>query len=117
MAGRRPQRTFFRAMDATRFAISRRVVAVARSEDSYPDGSGGLPWSRRRLVRPVFTSSFDLFPVLASRTARKTFAASYRNNSKGAIMSVAIITGSSGLVGSEAVHHFASLGLEVVGID
>jgi len=32
-------------------------------------------------------------------------------------MSVAIITGSSGLVGSEAVHHFASLGLDVVGID
>jgi CDP-paratose 2-epimerase len=32
-------------------------------------------------------------------------------------MSVAIITGSSGLVGSEAVAHFASLGMEVVGID
>src|SRR5271170_22391 len=32
-------------------------------------------------------------------------------------MSVAIITGSSGLVGSEAVSYFASLGLDVVGID
>jgi CDP-paratose 2-epimerase len=32
-------------------------------------------------------------------------------------MSIAIITGSSGLVGSEAVHYFASLGMEVVGID
>lgn len=32
-------------------------------------------------------------------------------------MSVAIITGSSGLIGSEAARHFAGLGLEVVGID
>ena len=32
-------------------------------------------------------------------------------------MSVAVVTGSSGLVGSEAVRHFASLGMEVVGID
>ncbi|WP_263353195.1 NAD-dependent epimerase/dehydratase family protein [Acidicapsa acidisoli] len=32
-------------------------------------------------------------------------------------MSIAIITGSSGLVGSEAVSYFASLGMEVVGID
>ena len=32
-------------------------------------------------------------------------------------MSVAIITGSAGLVGSESVRHFASLGLDVVGID
>ena len=32
-------------------------------------------------------------------------------------MSVAIITGSSGLVGSEAVNYFAALGLDVVGID
>jgi len=32
-------------------------------------------------------------------------------------MSVAIITGSAGLVGSEAVAFFASLGLDVVGID
>jgi CDP-paratose 2-epimerase len=32
-------------------------------------------------------------------------------------MSVAIITGSAGLVGSEAAVHFASRGLEVVGID
>jgi CDP-paratose 2-epimerase len=32
-------------------------------------------------------------------------------------MSVALITGSSGLVGSEAVNYFASLGLDVVGID
>jgi CDP-paratose 2-epimerase len=32
-------------------------------------------------------------------------------------MSVAIITGSSGLVGSEAVHYFAGQGMEVVGID
>jgi CDP-paratose 2-epimerase len=32
-------------------------------------------------------------------------------------MSVAIITGSAGLVGSEAVLHFSNLGLDVVGID
>jgi CDP-paratose 2-epimerase len=32
-------------------------------------------------------------------------------------MSVAIITGAAGLVGSEAVRHFASLGLQIVGID
>jgi CDP-paratose 2-epimerase len=32
-------------------------------------------------------------------------------------MSVAIISGSAGLVGSEAVAHFASLGMDVVGID
>jgi CDP-paratose 2-epimerase len=32
-------------------------------------------------------------------------------------MSVAIITGSAGLIGSEAVKYFASLGLHVVGID
>jgi CDP-paratose 2-epimerase len=32
-------------------------------------------------------------------------------------MSVAVITGSSGLIGSESARHFAGLGLEVVGID
>ena len=32
-------------------------------------------------------------------------------------MSVALVTGSAGLIGSEAVRHFASLGLDVVGID
>ena len=32
-------------------------------------------------------------------------------------MSVAIVTGSAGLVGSEAVKHFAELGMDVVGID
>ena len=32
-------------------------------------------------------------------------------------MSIAIITGSAGLVGSEAAQHFAELGLDVVGID
>lgn len=32
-------------------------------------------------------------------------------------MSVAIVTGSAGLIGSEAARHFAALGLEVVGID
>ena len=32
-------------------------------------------------------------------------------------MSVAIITGSAGLVGSEAVAYFASLGMDIVGID
>jgi CDP-paratose 2-epimerase len=32
-------------------------------------------------------------------------------------MSVAVITGSSGLVGSEAVRYFASKGMEVIGID
>ncbi len=34
-----------------------------------------------------------------------------------ATMSIAIITGSAGLIGSEATRHFASLGLTVVGID
>ncbi|PZM98011.1 MAG: NAD-dependent epimerase, partial [Actinobacteria bacterium] len=32
-------------------------------------------------------------------------------------MSVALITGSGGLIGSEAARHFAGLGLDVVGID
>jgi CDP-paratose 2-epimerase len=32
-------------------------------------------------------------------------------------MSVAVVTGSAGLIGSEAVRHFAGLGLEIVGID
>ncbi len=32
-------------------------------------------------------------------------------------MSVAIVTGSGGLIGSQAVRHFAALGLDVVGID
>ena len=32
-------------------------------------------------------------------------------------MSVAIITGSAGLIGSEAARHFAGLGYTVVGID
>lgn len=32
-------------------------------------------------------------------------------------MSVAIVTGSGGLIGSQAVRHFAGLGLDVVGID
>ncbi len=32
-------------------------------------------------------------------------------------MSIAIITGSAGLIGSEAVRHFISLGMDVIGID
>jgi len=32
-------------------------------------------------------------------------------------MSIAIVTGSAGLIGSEAVRHFAGLGLDVVGVD
>ncbi len=32
-------------------------------------------------------------------------------------MSVAIVTGSAGLIGSEAVRFFAGLGMEVIGID
>ena len=32
-------------------------------------------------------------------------------------MSVAVITGSSGLIGSEAALHFGSLGFSVVGVD
>jgi CDP-paratose 2-epimerase len=32
-------------------------------------------------------------------------------------MSVALVTGSAGLIGSEAVRHFAALGLDIVGID
>ena len=32
-------------------------------------------------------------------------------------MSIAVVTGSAGLVGSESVRHFASLGLDVIGID
>src|SRR4051794_25549672 len=32
-------------------------------------------------------------------------------------MSVAVITGSAGLIGSEAAEHFAGLGMQVVGID
>jgi CDP-paratose 2-epimerase len=33
------------------------------------------------------------------------------------LMSVALVTGSAGLIGSEAVRHFASLGLDIVGVD
>ncbi len=32
-------------------------------------------------------------------------------------MSVAVITGAAGLIGSEAVRHFAEIGLEICGID
>ena len=32
-------------------------------------------------------------------------------------MSVAIVTGSAGLIGSEAASYFAGLGMDVVGID
>jgi CDP-paratose 2-epimerase len=32
-------------------------------------------------------------------------------------VSVAVVTGSAGLIGSEAVRHFASLGLDIVGVD
>ena len=32
-------------------------------------------------------------------------------------MSVALVSGSAGLIGSEAVRHFAGLGLDVIGID
>ena len=32
-------------------------------------------------------------------------------------MSVALVTGSAGLIGSEAVRHFAALGLDIVGVD
>ena len=33
------------------------------------------------------------------------------------VLSVAVVTGSAGLIGSETARHFASLGLQVVGID
>jgi CDP-paratose 2-epimerase len=33
------------------------------------------------------------------------------------VVSVALVTGSAGLIGSEAVRHFAGLGLDIVGID
>jgi CDP-paratose 2-epimerase len=36
---------------------------------------------------------------------------------KGTNVSVAIVTGAAGLIGSEAVRHFSSLGMQVVGID
>jgi len=32
-------------------------------------------------------------------------------------VSVALVTGSAGLIGSESVRHFAGMGLDVVGID
>ena len=32
-------------------------------------------------------------------------------------MSVALISGSAGLIGSEAARHFSAIGLDVVGID
>jgi len=32
-------------------------------------------------------------------------------------MSIAIVTGSAGLIGSEAVRYFAEKGMEVVGVD
>ena len=48
----------------------------------------------------------------ASQNLARNQISSRRN-----VMSVALITGSAGLVGSEAVAYFASLGMEVVGID
>src|SRR5690606_25397242 len=35
----------------------------------------------------------------------------------GVVVSVALVTGSAGLIGSEAARHFAGLGLDVVGVD
>src|SRR5436305_1980605 len=40
-----------------------------------------------------------------------------REVDNGGFVSVVLVTGSAGLIGSEAVRHFASLGLDVVGID
>src|SRR2546423_9296590 len=40
-----------------------------------------------------------------------------REVDNGGFVSVVLVTGSAGLIGSEAVRHFAGLGLDVVGID
>src|SRR5947209_7886873 len=40
-----------------------------------------------------------------------------REVDNGGFVSVVIVTGSAGLIGSEAVRHFAGLGLDVVGVD
>src|SRR5947207_15660916 len=40
-----------------------------------------------------------------------------REVDNGGFVSVVLVTGSAGLIGSEAVRHFAGLGLDIVGID
>src|SRR5262249_32859818 len=41
----------------------------------------------------------------------------HKARSRGASMSIVLVTGSAGLIGSEAVRHFSARGLHVVGID
>src|SRR3954452_15886279 len=55
-------------------------------------------------------------PARPRRTSPWARSAACRVSSP-AVGSVAVITGSAGLVGSEAARHFAGLGLDVVGID
>ena len=38
-------------------------------------------------------------------------------NSGASDMTIAVITGSAGLIGSEAARHFAGQGLDVIGVD
>src|SRR5213595_3100775 len=64
--------------------------------------------------RALFTSPSH-FGLLASRYAAGRLVPGARLESSP--VSVALVTGSAGLIGSEAVRHFASLGLDVVGID
>ena len=41
----------------------------------------------------------------------------FNTNFLGSAMSIVVITGAAGLIGSEAVRHFAKMGMDVVGID
>jgi CDP-paratose 2-epimerase len=51
-------------------------------------------------------------------TARSLESSLVRNRQpREFVVSVAVVTGSAGLIGSEAVRHFAGLGLDVVGVD
>src|SRR5690606_16832065 len=55
--------------------------------------------------------------VSGGRRAPRRYARAGPPEERGVLVSVALVTGSAGLIGSEAARHFAGLGLDVVGID
>src|ERR1700755_1462760 len=65
--------------------------------------------ARRRLARGAVASEASARREVGARSAPRS--------EPGDIVSVALVTGSAGLIGSEAVRHFAGLGLDVVGIE
>src|SRR3989304_5934906 len=73
-------------------------------------GEGHLTASPQFVPRPSGEQRSMRARALCSRLIRRRVpGVSY--------VAVALVTGSGGLIGSEAVRHFAGLGLDVVGID